>query len=139
MYFNVDCQDPLRGFTIGDFYYFKEVEESGKPAYSGREILIRPLYADVTIGSGTTYPKLAFGWANIDLSNVVVDTDKALQIAEKNGGQNFRLSVNNHCQVFLSFNPNSEYDGWKVLYDGGGINNFKIYVDAYDESYKIVK
>jgi len=139
MYFIVDCQDPLYGFTIGDFYYFKDIEENGEALYSGREILIRPLYADITIGSGTTYPKNIFGWKSINLSNVAITANNALQIAERIGGGEFRLSVKNDCQVSLSFNPNSGYGGWKILYNSNNTESFKVQIDAYNGEYRIIK
>lgn len=139
MYFVVDCQDPLYGFSIGDFYYFKEIEENGRALYSGREILMRPLYTDVTIGSGTTYPKSIFGWKSINLSSVSIDANKALQISEKNGGKKFRLLVKNDCQVSLIFAPNSGYDGWQILYTAGGTDTFEMHIDAYSGEYRIIK
>jgi len=61
MDFHVICQDPLTGFTYGNFKYFKETEEAGKTVYSVREMQISSLFAEVAVGSGSTYPKDFFG------------------------------------------------------------------------------
>ncbi|MBV6451514.1 MAG: hypothetical protein MHPDNHAH_02258 [Anaerolineales bacterium] len=140
MRFYVDCQGKPNGFSIGDFVFYKEITMQEEKSYSYREILIRPLYGDISWGAEAVYPRPSSGWKKVELETVKVDADEALDIAEKNGGEDFRLSLNNDCQVSLTYNENFEYKGWVVLVSRiGGVRQFKIYIDASSSEYEIIR
>jgi hypothetical protein len=54
-------------------------------------------------------------WKTVDLAEIEVSADEALQIAEKTGGGDFRQSTENHCRIFVDFEPDYR-DAWKVDY-----------------------
>jgi hypothetical protein len=47
-----------------------------------------------------------------------ITVDEALNIAEINGGSQFRESVNHECEILVSYYPDDslDYDGWDVYY-----------------------
>jgi len=138
MSFDADCQDPLDGFSTADLYYFRVITLNGEDRYAGRQIQIRPLYGDVVSGSGTNYPRPFFGgWKNIDLRKLKITPDDVLQIAEKNGGKDFRITVNNKCWVFISYVAGDK--GWFVSYRSHkGSNGFRMNIDPYTGEFRIL-
>ena len=140
MYFYADCQEPMKGFSIGDFVYFKSISTQEGEKYTVREVLIRPLYGDVGWGGGTSYPRPLFGWKRISLEQIEISADDALKIAEENGGTEARLAVNNECTIFLTYNPNTSTNAWNLTirhHDDRTI--FEISIDPFNGKFKFLE
>lgn len=138
MSFSADCEDPLAGFSTTDLYYFRLITIDGKSKYAVRGLLIRPLYGDIIAGSGSNYPHpLSDDWKSIDLSKFKITSDRALQIAEKNGGKNFRVAGKNNCYVNLYIGS----EGWNIIYTSTNRQNpaerFKMSIDLYTGNFEI--
>jgi len=56
-------------------------------------------------------------WESVDLSKVKISADEALRIAEKDGGQEKRVAIDNACDISVGISRNTiVYDGWMVNY-----------------------
>ncbi len=89
-------------------------------------------------------------WKDIDLNNVMVNSfDKAMLIAEQNGGEEARLAVkeDQKCTISINLSPQALFDsswpgwGWEITYwtDDGASLLFGIIIDPYTGNYKILK
>jgi hypothetical protein len=54
--------------------------------------------------------------SSIEIENLNINIEKALSIAEVNGGSAIRDNVNNNCTINASFNINSYHPGWFISY-----------------------
>jgi len=69
-----------------------------------------------------------------------VNAEDAVQIAEENGGREFRKAVSNSCSIVVALNPNPVDNGWLVAYfSNNGAVNYIININPYTGSYKISK
>ncbi len=119
----------INGFVEGDFTYYKTIiHTDGTLGYTTREIDIHPLDNEVSWGGGAGFPLSIPLWASTKLQNLKINPEDALNIAEKNGGEAYRLARNNDCKISLVL-----FDNWNVYYDlnKSGLNAFKIYIDPY--------
>ena len=65
----------------------------------------------------TEYYPILKDWESIDLSKVKISADQGLQIAEKDGGQDKRIAVDNACDIAIAISRDTVvYDGWIVAY-----------------------
>lgn len=130
MVFQMTCRNNPDGFELGDIHFFKSITINDKKQFTTREVLITPRYGDLSWGGGATFPQPIFGWKSIDLAKLKITAEDALRIAENNGGQAFRLSKQNGCNISLILEPVA-YDGWNVEYGGNdGLSSFNIQVDS---------
>jgi hypothetical protein len=135
MYFFRNCQDNSAGFDSGEITYFKAID--GPFSYATRVIDIYPAENEVSWSGDAKFPRPLLGWQRINLAGLKVTADDALQIAEKNGGEKFRLKVKNICAVDVFLNPNpSSDDNWIVYYNDPGRFTFEIHIDPYSGEYK---
>ncbi len=120
MYFDTPCHDDLRGFELGEYYYFKTIfNENGRIGYAGHGLLITPQYGDVEWGSSPNYPHPLFGWKRVNINKIKITAEEALAIIEQNGGKEARLLVKNECKITAKL---SGYSGWRIFiyrYDTG--------------------
>ena len=75
----------------------------------------------------------------IDLAQVKVPIEQAIQISEKNGGEQARTKVSNQCVVYAKLASGKWGDGWRVTYDGlrGGPTLFQVTVDSQTGDFQI--
>lgn len=112
MHFYSACQDEPRGFTQGDFYYFKTTfRDNGKIRYTTQDFFISPQHGQVTWAGGSNFPHPLFGWENIRLGRIEITAEDALTIAEENGGRESRLLVGNKCQIHVGLTGDNV---WRV-------------------------
>lgn len=117
MSFVLGCADVDFGLQDGRFSFFKIVKnEHNEEVLVSRSIDVDPRYKIVLLWEREFYPYVITR-SSIDLADIKFNSAEALQIAEDNGGQNLRLSLNNECSIGLSLSPDSaEYRGWYVYY-----------------------
>ena len=112
MHFSSACQGEPRGFTEGDFYYFKTTfRDNGKIRYTTQDFFISPQHGQVTWAGGSNFPRPLFGWKNIRLGRIQITAEDALTIAEENGGRESRLLVENKCRIHLGLSGDNI---WRV-------------------------
>ena len=133
MDFITACHDNPSGLSIGDFYYFKTtIRSNGRLRYAARELIISPQYGHVIWGDGTYFPyPLPSGWKSVYLEELNITAENALRIADKNGGELVRLSVQNNCNIQVRISGYDPY--WRVRitrYDNAS-EIFEIRIDPY--------
>jgi hypothetical protein len=119
--FQTSCENLAGKFEYADFYYFQEVKRDGRIMYEVRNILIEPEYGYIACGGDTFYPRPFIDrWDKIDLEMITkFPAEKALALAEQQGGSNIRMGVENACWIHVSLWPwGYEYNDWMVSYGG---------------------
>lgn len=118
--FDTSCENTSSKFEGADLYYYQEFKVDGKRKYSVRNILIQPEYGYIAWGGDTRYPRPLGGWGNIDLENIrSVSAEKALELADQQGGGDFRNKNNNVCYITASIWPwGYKRSDWNVYYSG---------------------
>ena len=110
-----DCKENPRGFHTFTLVYYKPLGIiNGERKYTTRLIEMFPWKGIIRWGGDAVFSApLIPGWDSIDLNDFKITADDALQIAEKNGGRDARLKVDNNCQTALRITDNN----WIVDYD----------------------
>lgn len=127
MDFFLECQDNPSGFERSFMTFFKTIPDDSK-GYTVRDFSIEPKYKYVGLRGGANYSRPLFGWKSIGLTNLKINADDALRIAEEYGGRNTRLELNNDCRIRLFLMPEM-YTGWQIWYEADGLPKFKIMID----------
>jgi hypothetical protein len=115
MTFGTKCQDNLSGFEEGALTYYKTIFKNNKIRHTTRDMIVSPKYMNIIWGGGTEFPYTLFGWENIDLNKIKITAEDALKIAEKNGGQEMRVAIQNNCSITVSL-LRDNYNGWFIRY-----------------------
>ena len=130
MHFSTPCKDNLNGFTEGDFYYFKTAfRENGKIRYSAQNFFISPEFGEVTWAGGANFARPLLGWENIRLSEIQINAEDALAIAEANAGRETRELVDNRCRVHVRLGSDKT---WQVeIYQSDtGSSLFRVVINS---------
>jgi hypothetical protein len=138
MRFNVKCENASQGFYLGGFQFYKTETRDEQEIRIVHEIAIAPLYDSITSFERKLSP-VREQWEPINLDQIKISATDAINIAEKQGGQEVRSSILNACEINLSLAPGSVYDGWQISYIGDDNEQiFQIYVDPFTGEYDIV-
>jgi len=115
--FRTDCRDHLNGFDFAGITYFRPIAVNGKKFYTTRHIEIDLYYGIVRWGSGAIYSRpILLKWKSFNFAEANFTADDALQIAEKNGGKERRLEVENKCAVYIGSPQNNNHNNWYLSY-----------------------
>ena len=129
--FSLVCSQIQSGFQNGRFHYFRVVKDSDKESRLERFIDIDPRYNFVNASESKYFPNL-MDLKSVDLARLKFSAEQALQIAESNGGQAIRQSIENDCNIALFLSPHfMKTTGWKVMYYQTGNTLFEIHIDSY--------
>ena len=123
--FNTSCENTSGKFESADLYYYQDIRDDGKRRYSVRTFSIRPQYGYIAWGWDTTYPRpFIRGWKEINFENITrTPAEKALELANQQGGRSFRNKENNICSISVSNYPWAfERNDWSVHYFGDATN-----------------
>jgi len=135
--FSLTCSQIQNGFQNGRFHFFSVIKVGDEDSRLERFIDIDPRYNFVNASESKYFPNLADS-KSIDMAELKISAEQALQIAESNGGQAARQSVENDCNIALFLSPNfMKTTGWKVMYYQTGNTLFDIQIDSYTG--KIIK
>lgn len=134
------CTNSPNGYDALRIVYYKSLGITNwERHYTTRLIEIRPWKGLVRWGGDAAFSTpLLLGWDGIDLTKFEVTADDALQIAEKNGGSDVRLKVDNACWIALYMDHNpplKRREIWEVEYERTG---FYIDINPYTGKYKIL-
>jgi hypothetical protein len=127
-----DCDSSDGKFTDAEFFYYQEVAKGENNLYSVRVIDLSPEYGYLTWAGDTFYPRPSFwGWTEIDMMNITkVPAEKALALADQRGGNEFRKTVNNTCDIGLIMWPaDLKRMDWLVSYYGSS-TSIRIWIPA---------
>lgn len=113
--FRLQCDQVARGpqFALLEFYKSVLVGDGSKRIHHLIDIAPEDNRAYFT--EFEYYPEL-ISWPSIDLSDVKVTAEEALQIAEANGGAVFREQLDDKCSVYMYLRSDEIRDGWYVDY-----------------------
>lgn len=115
MSFTMDCaeieQGTFRDATFSSFTTIANGNEETRVEYS---IVIKPSENLIRTYKGEFTPNLKTK-EPLNLTHYRISAEEALQIAEKNGGGEVRLSYKNICEIYLRA-PVSNARGWEVSY-----------------------
>ena len=116
MDFRLGCSKIRNGFQNGRFYFFKEVKVKEQVGRILRFIDIDLRGNFIHAKEWELYPSLV-NLEIINLANLKISADHALQVAENNDGEEKRQGVGNACNISLTLAPdNASYRGWEVIY-----------------------
>lgn len=129
MSFDRDCADNPTGFDYAKIVYFK----TDRNQYTAREVDVYPLAKEADWGGDTHFPRpFLFGWKSIDLEQLNITAEDALQIADSNGGRAARLAAKNKCYILVILSPNTDHENWDVYYYGASAATlFELRIDPY--------
>jgi len=135
--FAVDCSDVEQNvFGMASFTFYKMVQQKGGEARIQYIIDIIPPENYVRTSRAEHYPNGRV-IKPTELDQYPITAEKALKIAENNGGARIRLENNNSCRVDAIVNG---LDGWMVLYaikdKYGWKNVYEIDIDPQTGSLK---
>jgi len=127
--FYTSCENPNGKFENADLYYYQETKADGKRKYSVRNILIEPEYGYIAWGSDSKYPRPVWGWAEIENISSF-PAEGALELADQQGGGEFRNKENNDCRITVNMWPwGYDRNDWRVNYSGNvDLTNIVIWI-----------
>ncbi len=129
-FFRVDCENIGGGFEIAALYYYQEVIRDEKRVYSVRIIMIVPQFGYIAWGGDTFYPRPIGGWEAINLESITsIPAEKALELAEQQGGNDFRSRAYNACYIYVTMWPwGYKRIDWWVNYSGK--TDFEVWIPS---------
>ncbi|MGD8456683.1 MAG: hypothetical protein PVF83_09885 [Anaerolineales bacterium] len=125
--FTWDCEYFDKGPQQAYFVYFKVEKTRGRKSRFVSNVIINPRWNIVGGGLLEYYPRLDH-WGAIDTTKSISEED-TLNIAEINGGNQFRVSVDNQCEIRAAYFPGASmgYKGWEVDYSNSSLGLEEIY------------
>jgi hypothetical protein len=133
MDFDLPCSQIQNGFQNGRFSFFSVVREDDQGLRLTRFIVIDPRDNFVHVSEEKYSPNL-IDLKSIDMAQLKISADRALQIAESNGGEEKRASVNDACDISLQLilDQRNRWQ-WKVYYSrwDDRTSFFEILIDPF--------
>jgi hypothetical protein len=133
MDFALGCSQAQNGFQNGRFGFFSVVKDNDEESRLERFIDIDPSDNFVNT-SETKYSPNLVDLKIIDMTQIKISADRALQIAESNGGEEKRASVKNACSISLALTLDRRDKWyWDVFYTRSDDRTlfFDILIDPY--------
>ena len=133
MDFRLDCSQIQNGFQNGRFRFFSIVKDDDQESRLERFIDIDPSHNFVYVSETKYSPKLV-DLKSIDIAQLKISADRALQIAESNSGEEKRASAKNACNISLVFSlVQTNRWHWEVFYTRSDDRTsfFNIQIDPY--------
>ena len=133
MDFDLACSQIQNGFQNGRLRFFSVIKDGDLEARLTRFIDIDPSDNFVHVSETKYSPKLIDLKSN-DMTQLKISADQALQIAESNGGEEKRASLNNACSISLALNlDRRDRWYWDVFYTRSDDRTsfFDIQIDPY--------
>jgi hypothetical protein len=115
MTFNLRCDEIEFGAQGAMFTFFINEKDNGIDVLMSRQLYITPV-ENLAELLETKYQPVYERRMAIDFSKVDITVEKALMIAETNGGTEFRQEVNDNCAINVQLNAGGKYDGWFTTY-----------------------
>jgi hypothetical protein len=128
--FSTSCTQSVHGFQSGGFQYFKnEMKMDGSEIRIERRIAVVPFDKVIQILEFEYAPRLV-DWGAIDLKAMRYSADDAIRIAEREGGREKRLAIQNDCNIVVLLIPDApRYRGWDIRYAGYEGTLLRMWID----------
>jgi hypothetical protein len=141
MSFGFDCSDISLGIQFGNFQFFRTIQRKDRPSRLVQSIFVDAEESTLGLFETEYYPELS-QWPFIDLAQVKIPVESALQIAEGQGGAKARKDINGACTIRASFDAGGRYDGWFITYTSLSNKSIRellwMNIDAQTGEYKIL-
>jgi len=138
VFFRLRCAEAADGPQFMSFNLFKTVRIRQANSRLKRRINVEPQRNQISWIGGEYYPE-RFRWPALDLTQIKIPAEQALQIAETFGGGVARWKVEDRCDIFGTLAAGAKDNSWLIRYSGniGGLL-FEIQVDAQTGKTKIM-
>lgn len=146
--FRLECKDVSFGLQLGSFTLSKIISDQGTPYRWVRYITIDPTENEILFTEEEYHPAGYFTgmkeWPSVDLAQVKISAEEAVQIAENAGGAKSRNDAVNNCGIFETFDVQGKNypNNWAITYsahDEHFTTLFEVYVDGSTGEYKLVR
>lgn len=115
MLFNMNCLDIEQGpFSDAELKFFKIIKTKEEDIRIDYHMYILP-QRNLVIASKAEYEPNIYNLKPINLAEYHITAEEALQIAEKNGGSEKRLEVDNNCKI-KAIADGYESNVWSIRY-----------------------
>jgi len=136
MDFSGSCHDIENGLQDVYFVFYNILDSEDGKSRIVHNINIDPARSEINVWA-EKYSPLVMKWKAIDLEETNITADDALLIAETNGGREIRKSVDNECNISVSFSPvPGSFDGWEIRYYQNPGTLFELKVDPTNGEYE---
>lgn len=126
--FSLPCSVVGNGFQSATLSFFQEETSGDGISRIERQIDIYPKRKLITVWE-FAYDSSRIRWKSIELSEIAFTAEQVLMTAERSGGMEKRVEINNACEISVILAPNSvNYAGWDVLYSSGV---YSVKIDPY--------
>jgi hypothetical protein len=139
MRFNLKCVDISSSFQKLYITFFKSQESSKGSSRLTRTFYIQGDENLIEIDEVEYKPEI-YKWLSIDMANVKIPVGEALQIAEQNGGEQFRKETGNNCYINAVIDQH-ENEKWLISYSSGSEDqekSFKVEINTLTGDYNKV-
>jgi hypothetical protein len=139
MFFDGSCKNISIGFQVGGVAVFRSEQIRERSSRVIRHIQIFAKESQMYYASEEIYPQL-WQWQALDLAQINISAEKAIEIAENAGGAAFRKKYDNRCYIYNSIEAEGKYRGWWVHYRANDNYSltFDVVVDPLTGEYKII-
>ncbi|MCL4527874.1 MAG: hypothetical protein M1282_00480 [Chloroflexi bacterium] len=138
LHFGLDCKDESLGPQWSSLDVYKAIQSPEGGARIERTLFISPDENQVSWNGAEYYPDVE-GKSFFNPSEIKIHAEEVLHIAETQGGEKERQSVDNVCQIDLSIVAGLSDNNWIVRYTGyHGDYLFQIEVNQQTGEYQIV-
>lgn len=140
--YGMDCDETVYGPQWAVFSFVQHVSLGEDKVRLEKTLLIYP-HRNRVGWFETGYEDL-YNHPAFTLDQIKIPLQTAQQIAEENGGEKFRVSVDNNCQVFFEIDAAINTD-WQVRYRGAyayesaGYDEFIVNIEQETGDYQVVE
>lgn len=117
LFFGLKCSEITYGPQGAGFNFFKTEQNEDKDIRVLRHLFIAANDNLAVLSEIEYYPEIE-KWTAINLASITISVEDALQIAENNGGAQFRKEVDNNCSINAEISTGSYGEGWLISYSG---------------------
>ena len=115
--FGLKCSEIDYGPQGAGFNFFKTEQNNDKVVRVLRHLFIAANDNFAILNETEYYPEIE-KWTAINMASISIPVEDALQIAEINGGMQFRKNVDNNCFINAEVNTGSDSAVWIISYSG---------------------
>lgn len=137
-----DCKFYDKGYEFNNFIFFKEFTEINNSYRSVHLINIVPTENYINITEEEYFP-IKKNWKPIKYKDIKISPESALLIAEKAGGEGYRINNRNDCRIHITLKTDEENRiKWQLTYrtkNNRKIEKFQILVNILNGNYEIIQ
>ncbi len=134
--YGLDCEDISYGPQEAFLSIVKYIVHNADEVRVKRSIVIEPYRERISwFEEGR---EVLFSYPTFDYANIKISAEEALEIAEINGGKEFRPAQDEQCTIAISISASHFDNGWEVRYIGTGMS-YEVHVNKDTGEYEIIE